>query len=123
MPVGWYLRLPMEPAIGRIVVVDPPLAALVAGWDADVPLIKPVVAAGGDHVCLHSRTNVIINSTPTGAPTRPAPPYWDGCRTLEPDELFLLAPARLDSVDGRLFGPVSRSSVVGVFTPIWTESP
>jgi type IV secretory pathway protease TraF len=121
MPTGWYLRVPLKPAVGRIVVVDPPPGAVVAGWPAGVPLIKPVAAMAGDHVCLRGRTSVLINSAPV-APMRPAPP-WQECRTLEPNELFLLAPARVDSVDSRLFGPVPRSSVVGVFAPLWTETP
>lgn len=119
MPTGWYLRVPLEPAVGRIVVIDPPIAAQVAGWPANIPLIKPVAAAGGDHVCLRDRTIVLINST--SAALKRSDANWNGCRTLEDGELFLLAPARIDSVDSRVFGPVSRSDVIGVFVPLWTE--
>lgn len=121
MPMGWYLRVPVEPAVGRIVVIDPLSGALAAGWSRDMPLLKPVAASGGDHVCLRGRTHVIINST-KAAPKRPDA-NWNGCRTLQADELFLLAPERIDSIDGRVFGPVSRVAVVGVFVPLWTENP
>src|SRR3954467_12076606 len=64
MPMGWYLRVPLEPAVGRIVVIDPPLGAQAAGWPADVRLIKPIAAVEGDHVCVASRTDVQVNGKP-----------------------------------------------------------
>src|SRR4051794_9021477 len=64
MPIGWYLRMPLEPAVGRIVVIDPPLGAQAAGWPGNVRLIKPIAAVGGDHVCVASRTHVPINNKP-----------------------------------------------------------
>jgi type IV secretory pathway protease TraF len=121
MPTGWYLRIPLEPAVGRIVVIDPPQGAISAGWPEGVRLIKPIAAAGGDHVCVASRTDVLVNGKAL-APVEPYPaPRWDGCRTLEPDELFLLAPHRIDSVDGRIYGPIGKRDVLGVFVPFWTE--
>src|SRR3954453_22952443 len=87
MPMGWYLRVPLDPAVGRIVVIAPPLGAQAAGWPADVRLIKPIAAVGGDHVCVASRTDVLINGQPV-APVQPYPaPRWGGCRTLAADEL------------------------------------
>jgi type IV secretory pathway protease TraF len=121
MPIGWYLRVPLSPAVGRIVVIDPPLDALVEGWPEGVRLIKPVAAVGGDHVCVRGRTHVLINSQPA-APVQPYPsPRWEGCRTLAPNELFLLAPHRDDSVDSRIYGPIHRRDVRGVFIPLWTK--
>lgn len=124
MPTGWYVRVPLEPAVGRIVVIDPPLGALYAGWPAGMRLIKPVVAVGGDRVCMTTGV-VIINST-TEEPTMvridgTVQGGWSGCRLLAADELFLLAPKRPDSVDSRIYGPVSRADVLGVFVPVWTE--
>jgi type IV secretory pathway protease TraF len=122
MPMGWYLRVPLEPAKGRIVVIDPPLGALVAGWPEDIRLIKPVAGVGGDHVCVAGRTHVLVNGSPV-APIEPYPaPRWDGCRTLETNELFLVAPHRTDSVDGRIYGPILLRDVLGVFIPLWTEN-
>lgn len=122
MPTGWYLRVPLEPAVGRIVVIDPPQGAIAAGWPEGVRLIKPIAAAGGDHVCVASRMDVLLVNGKPIAPIQPYPaPRWDGCRTLESGEFFLLAPHRSDSVDGRVYGPVDRAEVLGVFTPIWTD--
>lgn len=36
MPTGWYLRVPLEPGVGRIVVIDPPIGAQAAGWPANI---------------------------------------------------------------------------------------
>jgi len=119
MPVGWYVRVPLEPAAGRIVVVAPPDGAVAAGWPADVRLIKPVAAVGGDHVCADG-AQVLVNSVRV-AERGTAPHAWAGCRPLESGELFLIAPARPDSLDSRVFGPVPAASVVGVFAPLWTE--
>lgn len=126
MPMGWYLRVPLEPAVGRIVVIDPPAAAQAVGWPADVRLIKPVAAVGGDRVCAEGVSLKINLTFVSGINVRVGDrliPVWPDCRILEDDELFLLAPARDDSVDSRIYGPVRRHDVLGVFTPIWTETP
>lgn len=44
-------------------------------------------------------------------------PVWRGCRALGPAELFLLGDSP-DSFDSRAFGPVDRSSVIGVFAAV-----
>jgi len=43
-----------------------------------------------------------------------------GCRILRQDEVFLLNPRSADSLDGRYFGPLPTSSVVGRAVPLWT---
>lgn len=50
-------------------------------------------------------------------------PVWTGCRTLAAGELFLMNMAAPDSLDGRYFGPLSASSVLGRATPLWTDPP
>src|SRR3954469_13019948 len=77
MPMGWYLRVPLEPAVGRIVVIDPPMGAIAAGWRADVRLIKPVAAVGGDRVCREGIALKINLEFVAGATV------WSGCRWLE----------------------------------------
>ena len=44
-------------------------------------------------------------------------PRWLGCHRLRPGELFLLNPAP-DSLDGRYFGPLPDTGVVGVAHPL-----
>jgi type IV secretory pathway protease TraF len=37
------------------------------------------------------------------------------------DELFLLMEGVPGSFDGRYFGPVNRSAIIGRLVPLWTE--
>ena len=46
-----------------------------------------------------------------------------GGRTLRPGELLLLNPAHPDSLDGRYFGPLPASAVIGRATPLWLRAP
>jgi type IV secretory pathway protease TraF len=47
-------------------------------------------------------------------------PVWRGCRVLRSDKLFLLNAAP-DSLDGRYFGPIPASTVLGRAIPILTR--
>jgi type IV secretory pathway protease TraF len=47
-------------------------------------------------------------------------PHWNGCRTLERNEVFLLSRYSTDSFDSRYFGPIDRSAVIGKVIPLWT---
>ena len=42
---------------------------------------------------------------------------WRGCKVLGPDEFFLLTP-HPDSLDGRYFGAMERSDLMGVAIPL-----
>ena len=46
-------------------------------------------------------------------------PVWQGCHRLGPNEVFLMNPACPDSLDGRYFGPLPVSTVIGRATPLW----
>ena len=46
-------------------------------------------------------------------------PWWRGCRQLLTGELLVLGTAP-DSFDGRYFGPVPQSAVIGRAVPLWT---
>ena len=48
-------------------------------------------------------------------------PIWQGCRRIATDEIFLMNWSVGDSLDGRYFGPVSRGSVIGRATPLYTD--
>ena len=48
-------------------------------------------------------------------------PRWSGCRTLQPDEVFLMNPTAPDSLDGRYFGPLPLTSIVARAVPLWTD--
>ena len=132
-PIGLYLIRPdSAPAIGDIVAVAPPDA--LARFLADgrylpngVPLLKHVAALAGQTVC---RTDAIvtIDGTPVASALARdrhgrALPVWQGCRTLGADEIFLLNPEIRDSLDGRYFGPLPLSAVIGIAVPLWIEPP
>ena len=91
---------------------------------AGVPLIKPVAALSGDHICTIGRTILIGGSVAARRLKRDSSgrrmPAWDGCRLLSADEVFLLNADVPDSFDGRYFGPTRMADVIGRLVPIWT---
>lgn len=130
-PIGLYaLRPAADPPLGVLVAVRPPqpLAAWLAGrgyLPEGVPLLKHVVAKAGQRVC---RTGVhvsvdgrhIADARERDSQGRPLP-VWQGCRTLQRGELLLMNPAVPDSLDGRYFGPLPASTVLGRAAPILTR--
>ena len=130
VPIGWYtVGEPAPVNVGDLVVARPPIRAemlLVArGYlAAGVPILKFVRAGAGQHVC-RSADRVTIDGVAIASARdrdhagRPLP-RWTGCRVLGPGAVFLLNAARPDSFDGRYFGPVSVTSIIGRATPLWT---
>ncbi len=90
-----------------------------------VPLLKRVAALPGQRVC---RTGLVI--TVDGVPMgdaldrdrrgRPLP-IWQGCRLVANGELFLMNWQVRDSLDGRYFGPLPATAVIGRATPLYTD--
>ena len=48
-------------------------------------------------------------------------PVWRGCRHILSGEVFLMNWDARDSLDGRYFGPIQTSSIIGRATPLWTD--
>jgi len=90
-----------------------------------VPLLKEVAALRGDTVCRHGLI-ISINGEPAGearaldSRARPLPD-WQGCRTVGADEIFVMNRRAPGSFDGRYFGPIARTQVIGRATPVWTD--
>jgi len=89
---------------------------------ANVPLVKRVAAGRGSLVCAYGSA-IFINDAKvaerlardgTGRPM----PWWSGCRRLSSHEYLLLNPAPT-SFDGRYFGPVDASTIIGKAVPLW----
>lgn len=130
-PIGLY-RVESATHIrhGDLVLAWLPESArrLAAGRDylpADVPVVKRVAATGGHTVC---REHLLITINGMAVATALATdsrghtlPHWSGCRTLGRDDLFLLMPHVPDSFDGRYFGPIRTSAVIGKLAPLWTR--
>ncbi|OJX78220.1 S26 family signal peptidase [Magnetospirillum sp. 64-120] len=130
-PIGLYRIVPEgDPPLGALVAVTPP--APLARWLAErgylgerVPLLKHVAAKSGQRVCRIGAV-VSVDARPVVvARERDGMgrqlPVWQGCRTLRAGELLMLNPDRADSMDGRYFGPLPASTVLGRATPILTR--
>ena len=130
VPIGWYaVGEPAPVSVGDLVVARPPFRAetlLVArGYlAAGVPILKFVRARAGQRVCRSADLITIDGAAVALARDRDRAgrglPRWTGCRVLGPGDVFLLNAARPDSFDGRYFGPVSVTSIIGTATPLWT---
>jgi type IV secretory pathway protease TraF len=48
-------------------------------------------------------------------------PRWTGCRRLGTSELFVFSDRVPNSFDSRYFGPIDRTSVVGVYKPVFAS--
>jgi type IV secretory pathway protease TraF len=88
-------------------------------------MVKRIVGLAGDHICAQDQEIFIdgklvairLKSDRAGRPL----PAWTGCRTLNTHEVFLLMKDVPDSFDGRYFGPVAASSIIGRLLPLWTR--
>lgn len=127
IPEGLYVRsFGEEPGVGKVVVFPAPVsvtdyARRTGGRGDTVMFIKPLAAGPGDHVCV---TDFLAINGNLIAPIHDrdrngiALPHWTGCRRLASDEWFTYAPAIPNSMDGRYYGPIMQSAIVGVFRPV-----
>lgn len=131
VPIGFYdIDPPRRLAVGDLAAVMPDEA--LAGFMVErgyiapgVPLLKRIAAVPGQEVCRHGHT-ITVDAKPVGdALERDRNgrnlPVWQGCRRVAVDELFLMNTAIPDSLDGRYFGPLRRTSVIGRAVPLWTD--
>jgi conjugative transfer signal peptidase TraF len=130
-PIGLYsLDRPAHLEVTDLVAVEAPepLASFLAerGYlPRGVPLMKRVAGLPGNQVC-RIGAHVTVNGVAMGeALTRDRLgrdlPIWQGCRRIDEGEIFLMNWSVEDSLDGRYFGPVSRGSVIGRATPLYTD--
>lgn len=88
-------------------------------------ILKPVAAAGGDHVCardgwLFINGNQAAPLVLTDADGNPVP-SWSGCRVLEDGELFVMATRVERSFGSRVYGPIDEGLVRGIYAPLWVS--
>ncbi len=129
VPLGLYrLQSTDERYVSELVAVMPPepLATFLADGNylpRGVPLLKHVLALPGQTVCRDGLT-VRVDTVATGVARerdgqgRPLP-VWQGCRVIAPGELFLMNWQSADSLDGRYFGPIPASAVIGRAHSVW----
>ncbi len=129
MPIGFYWVSPGRRVTrGDIVLAWLPDGARILAdrrryVPRTVPLLKPIAATEGDRLCAEG-TAVTINGHVEARRLRQDHlgrplPWWRGCRTLKNGALFLLATMQPASFDGRYFGPIARTAVIGKARPLW----
>ena len=131
VPIGLYQVQP----VGRLVVTElvavrppEPLATFLdlnGNLPIGLPMLKRVLALPGQTVCRKGLT-ISVDAIEMGEALsrdrrgRPLP-VWQGCRVVGADEVFLMNWQSEDSLDGRYFGLVPQSSVIGKALPMWTR--
>ena len=131
VPVGFYTVEPVTriDAPDLVAVMPPePLASFMVerGYiGRDVPLLKHVIGLPGQRVCRIDRTITVDGIAMGEALERDSHdrdlPVWQSCRVIGGDQLFLMNRDIPDSLDGRYFGPLPASSVIGRAAPLWTD--
>jgi conjugative transfer signal peptidase TraF len=131
VPIGLYA---IHPARGlhvtELVVVRPP-GPLAHFLDErrylpnGVPMLKRILALPGQTFCRTDRT-ITVDGIAMGdaldrdSRVRPLP-VWQGCRRIPHGEVFLMNWQSEDSLDGRYFGPLPITAIVGRADPFWTR--
>jgi len=131
VPIGLYAVHPAGALhVTELLVVRPPepLAAFLAErryLPKGMPLLKRVLALPGQTVCRTDRT-ITVDGIAMGEALdrdhlgRPLP-VWRGCRVVAVGEVFLMNWQSKDSLDGRYFGPLPGTTIVGRADPLWTD--
>jgi conjugative transfer signal peptidase TraF len=130
VPIGLYRLHPTgRLAVTQLVAVQPPepLATLLAdrGYlPRSIPLLKRVLALPGQAVCRDQLT-ITVDTIEMGAEREhdgsglPLP-TWQGCHLIADGEVFLMNWRSADSFDGRYFGVLPTSAIIGTAEPLWT---
>ena len=131
VPLGLYTITPVDHLkVGDHVAIDPPepLAEFLAArgyLPRGVPLLKTVAALPGQRVC-RIDGKIIVDGNAIGEAREHdllgrELPVWQGCRRIAPGDVFLMNAAVSDSFDGRYFGPISATAILGQAHPLWAE--
>lgn len=130
-PIGLYRIEPAERlAVPDLVAVMPPEPLedfmVERGYvGRNVPILKRVLGLPGQRICRTGRT-ITVDGIAMGEALnrdrldRPLP-VWSGCRVIADDELFLMNWQAPDSLDGRYFGPLPATTVIGRAIPLYTD--
>ena len=131
VPIGLYAVHPAGTLrTGELLVVTPP--ELLATFlderrylPKGIPLLKHIAALPGQTVCRAGDTISIDGITVGAALDRDHLgrwlPVWQGCRAIAAGEVFLMNRQSVASLDGRYFGPLPTTTIVGRADPSWIE--
>jgi conjugative transfer signal peptidase TraF len=130
VPIGLYrLRPTGNLFVTELVAVEPPepLATFLADrryLPRSIPMLKRVLALPGQTVCRDHLT-ITVDDTWIGEArerdSRGRPlPNWQGCHVVADGEVFLMNWQSAESLDGRYFGALPTSAIIGKAEPLWT---
>lgn len=130
VPIGLYRVQPVgRLTVTELVVAMPPepLRTFLSegGYlPRGVPLIKRVLALPGQTVCRKGLA-ISVDGIEMGLArehdSRGRPlPHWQDCCVVAKGDVFLMNWDEPASLDGRYFGPIRASSIVGRAEPLWT---
>lgn len=130
VPAGLYRVQPLTRLnLTELVAVQPP-ELLAAFLDLNgylpigIPMLKRVLALPGQTVCRNGLV-IAVDGIDMGEASerdgrgRPLP-VWQGCRVIADSDVFVMNWQSADSLDGRYFGPLPASAVIGKAVPVWT---
>ncbi|RWX64268.1 S26 family signal peptidase [Mesorhizobium sp. M2A.F.Ca.ET.039.01.1.1] len=130
VPVGLYRVVAGDPVRGDLVLARAPdfiadLAAQRGYLPRNVPLVKRVAALPREHVCAFNEAiiiggKIVARRLATDMRGRTMP-WWNDCRALSGNEVFLLNSEAPRSFDSRYFGPVPTANIIGRLVPLWPE--
>jgi conjugative transfer signal peptidase TraF len=129
-PIGLYgLRRAGRLVVSELVAVRPPgpPATFLAHrryLPGGIPLLKRVLALLAQTVCRDQRAVTVDNIERGAARERDGSgrplPIWLGCHVIADGEVFLMNWRTPDSFDGRYFGALPTSAIIGAAEPLWT---
>ena len=131
VPIGLYRLRPISRLfVTELVAVKPPepLATFLANGrylPRGIPMLKRVLALPGQTICRDQLTIIVDNlemgeARERDSRSRPLP-IWQGCRVVAHGEVFLMNWQSADSLDGRYFGVLPTSAIIGKAEPLWTN--
>lgn len=130
-PIGLYSITPASRfEVTDLVAVRPP--EQIARFLADggylprgLPLMKRVAGLPGQRVCRDGDAVTVDGVAMGDALDRDHLgrdlPRWQGCRRIAPGGIFLMNWSVPNSLDGRYFGPIPTSAIIGRALPVWTD--
>jgi len=131
VPIGLYRVQPVTRlTVTELVAVQPPdlLAAFLDlnGYLPNgVPMLKRVLALPGQTVCRNGAMVAVDGIDVCEAYERDRRgrplPVWHGCRVIADGDVFVMNWQSANSLDGRYFGPLPDSAVIGRAVPVWTD--
>jgi len=131
VPIGLYQLRPVgNLTAAALVAVQPPgpLARFLESrryLPRGIPLLKQVSALPGQTIC-REELAITVDQRLVGEARQldrsgRSLPVWQGCHVLAKGEVFLMNRQSADSLDGRYFGVLPSSAIIGMAEPLWTS--